>query len=83
VMPRVDGDVAALLSRHPAWHWIVPIPSALKQEIRDRLLVMNISERTMYPGLEGTAKWHRAYYGGRSPLLPSRAMCNRHPRRRE
>jgi len=64
VMPRVEGDTAGWLAQNAAWHRVIPIPSRLKAEIRERLIVMNISERTMYPGLEGIARWQRAYYGG-------------------
>lgn len=49
-------------NHQPSWHWGVPIPARLKLEIRQRLWVMNVNDRTVYSGLDGIAKWLRAYY---------------------
>jgi len=68
VMPSVAFDISEWLTRYPKWHWVIPVPSYLKKEIRERLFVMNISERTIYPSLEGISKWLKAYYGGPSPI---------------
>ncbi len=38
------------------WRKII-IPAKLKGEIRDKLDQSNISERTLFPGLDGTCKW--------------------------
>ncbi|MDO5021962.1 MAG: FRG domain-containing protein [Eubacteriales bacterium] len=43
------------------------IPSSVKLEIRDKLDYINISERMIYPGLEGVCKWIARRY---SPLGP-------------
>jgi hypothetical protein len=64
VMPGVERSHSEWLERHPEWHWCIPIPSRLKAEIRQRLQVMNMTQRVMYPGLEGVAQWLKAYYGG-------------------
>jgi hypothetical protein len=82
VMPRVDSDHAAWLSQYPELHWIVPVPQELKKEIRDRLLVMNISERTIYPGLEGIARWQNVYYSGESSHAKVRASGSKAKGRR-
>jgi hypothetical protein len=63
-MPGVDSEQSAWFSKHPEWHWGVPVPVHLKKEVRRRLQVMNITERTIYTGLEGIAKWIRSYYSG-------------------
>jgi hypothetical protein len=50
------------LEAHLDWCWKVIVRGCLKKEISERLLVMNISERTLYPGLDGTARWLAAWY---------------------
>ncbi|MHA1268977.1 MAG: FRG domain-containing protein [Candidatus Helarchaeota archaeon] len=43
--------------------WLkIIIPSDLKGEIRDKLDQSNISERTLFPGLDGTCKWLTRHY---------------------
>ncbi len=44
------------------WRKII-IPASLKSEIRDKLDRSNISERTLFPGLDGTSKWLARHYG--------------------
>jgi hypothetical protein len=63
LMPGVGSLQHEWLEQHPHWYWGVKVPARLKPEIRRRLQVMNITERTIYTGLEGIARWIRAYYG--------------------
>lgn len=62
VMPRVQSELQDWLMDHEDLCWKVMIPAKLKKEIRERLMVMNISERTIYPGLDGTSRWLGSWY---------------------
>ena len=62
VMPGIATSTSEWLKRHSGCYFIVRIPASLKHEIRERLKIMNISHRTMYPGLSGVAKWLKEFY---------------------
>ena len=50
------------LARHPEVVRRIVIPAALKWEIRDKLDQANITERVLFPGLDGLGRWLARYY---------------------
>lgn len=58
--PRLSLD--RWLLRHPAIAQRLIIPAQLKWEIRDRLDEANVTERVLFPGLDGLCRWLTRYY---------------------
>lgn len=53
------------LDRHPELFRRIIIPSEVKWEVRDKLDHANITERVLFPGLDGLSSWLRRYYSPR------------------
>ena len=62
LMPTPSARLDHWLEEHPKLFRRVVVPAELKWEIRDKLDQANISERTLFPGLDGLSRWLERYY---------------------
>ena len=63
--PEARFDVW-LEKQHPDLVRRIVIPAELKWEARDKLDQSNVTERVLFPGLDGLAKWLKRHYTPRS-----------------
>jgi hypothetical protein len=67
VLSEPQGNLQAWLSERPQLRRKVVIPAELKWEIRDKLDQANITERVLFPGLDGLSRWLKRLYSSREP----------------
>jgi len=61
-----DVGLERWLDGHEGVHRRIVIPAALKWEVRDKLDQANVTERVLYPGLDGLCRWLARYYTPRA-----------------
>jgi hypothetical protein len=70
VMSSPVTGLDAWFATHPSLSRKVVIPTALKDEVRDKLDQCNVTERVLFPGLDGLSRWLRRHYQQRGRPAP-------------
>lgn len=63
IMPNSKWVLSDYLTKNPWLSQRIIIPKELKWEVRDKLDQDNITERSLFPGLDGLTRWLKRYYG--------------------
>jgi hypothetical protein len=73
LMSSPDAMLDDWLRKHSATFRRIIVPAAVKWEVRDKLDQANITERVLFPGLDGLSRWLRRYYLPRRDAERARA----------
>jgi FRG domain len=66
VSSRAEAGIDEWIAHHPDLARCVAIPAELKWEVRDKLDQANVTERVLFPGLDGISRWLARYYEPRA-----------------
>lgn len=67
LMSGAESRLDRWLEARPELVRRIVIPAGLKWEIRDKLDQANVTERVLFPGLDGIARWLKRQYSPREP----------------
>lgn len=70
MMSSASARLDHWLDAHPELCRRIIIPAKMKWEVRDKLDQANITERVLFPGLDGLSRWLKRYYTTAEPLDP-------------
>ena len=62
LMSSPTAHLGKWLEAHPTLYRRLVIPAELKWEVRDKLDQANVTERVLFPGLDGLSRWLKRYY---------------------
>jgi hypothetical protein len=65
LMSKPDASLDGWLEAHPELARRIVVPAELKWEVRDKLDQANVTERVLFPGLDGLSLWVARYYAPR------------------
>jgi DNA-binding SARP family transcriptional activator len=66
-MSSPEAHMEDWLAAHPELVRRIIIPAELRWEVRDKLDQANVTERVLFPGLDGLSAWLKRYYSPRAP----------------
>jgi FRG domain len=66
LMSRAEASLDEWLEPRPDLARRLVIPAELKWEVRDKLDQANLTERVLFPGLDGLSRWLARYYAPRA-----------------
>ena len=66
MLSSVTARLDQWLARHPDLVRRIVVPRPLKWEVRDKLDQANVTERVLFPGLDGLTRWLRRQYTPRA-----------------
>jgi hypothetical protein len=67
LMSQPERRLDEWLAERPGLARRVVVPAELKWEVRDKLDQANVTERVLFPGLDGLSRWLKRYYLPRAP----------------